>query len=91
LNDELIAEAEIGDEAKNFLESDLGKCVLGMAQQDAEAATAKLKTVDPEDAKAVRSLQNEIWKAETFGAYVAELFTRGENALQAFIQQRGNE
>jgi fumarate hydratase class II len=91
VNDELVAAAELGDEAKRFLESDLGRCILGIAKQEAELANDKYKAVDPEDAKAIRAIQNEVWRAESFEQWLLELFSRGENALQAFIQQRGSE
>ena len=89
--DELIAEAEIGDEAKHFLESDLGKCLIGMAQQDALTAQEQLVEVDPLDSKAIIELQNKAKLAQMFEDYIKELFARGENALQVFIQQKGTE
>lgn len=87
MNDELIAEALIGDEAKRFLESDLGQVILGMAQQEVDAAVEKLKAVDPTDAKVIREIQNEVWRAEQFKGWLTELFHKGEAALQAFKQQ----
>lgn len=86
--DELVAEAEIGDEAKRFLESDLGKTILGMAQQEVDAAFVKFRMVDPGDKETVRAIQNEIWRAESFVQWLKELFDRGEAALHAFRQQR---
>lgn len=86
--DTLIAEAVIGDEAKNFIESDLGKTILGMIEQDIALATAKYREVDPTDSKTVRDIQNEVWRAETFKSYLLQLFQRGEQAIHVFAQQR---
>lgn len=73
------------------MESDLGKCLIGMAQQDAQAAQMELVGVDPTDVKKITALQNKAKLAEMFEDYVKELFERGENALQVFIQQKGTE
>jgi ABC-type Zn2+ transport system substrate-binding protein/surface adhesin len=84
---ELIAQALIGDEAKKFLESDFGKCLIGMANQEADAALQQLADVDPDDAKAVRKLQNRVWLGRQFEAFVQELITEGNNALATWRQQ----
>ena len=56
----LRAEYEIGQAADAFWHSELGKYILGCAEQDTDAAMAKYKDVDPEDAKSIRELQNEV-------------------------------
>jgi len=89
VNEQLIAAAEIGDEARQFLESDLGKCILGMAEQDLAEAQEALERVDRMDADSIRILQERCRFARTFKDRIIELFGRGEDALQAFIQQRG--
>jgi hypothetical protein len=77
----LEAEALIGDEAKRFLESELGKCVLGIAQQEMSAAVIDFSNADPTDEKVVRHLQNKIQVATWFRQWIIELFNRGEEAL----------
>jgi cytoplasmic iron level regulating protein YaaA (DUF328/UPF0246 family) len=86
--DELVAEAEIGDEAKRFLESDLGKTILGIAKLEAEQAVMRLRNVDPDDAKSIRQIQNEIWRAESFEEWLTQLFHNGEQAIELYRQQR---
>ena len=91
-NDELIAEAELGNQAAIFLESELGRCLVGMAQQEADRALMDLRVVDPENVKAVRDLQSKIWRAESFGSWLTELVSRGNAAMTIFKdQQRGEE
>ena len=88
MNEELIAEAEIGEEARAFLQSELGRCLVGMAQQDAEEAREALATVDPTDIPNIRRLQNQALLGRRFEQYLAELVQRGNNALAIFKQQR---
>jgi hypothetical protein len=88
VNDELVAAAELGDEAKRFLESDLGRCILGMAEQEVHLAQEALAEVDPTDIEAIRKLQNHAKLYRQFNDWLKELLDKGEAALQAFIQQR---
>lgn len=89
MNDQLIAEALIGDEAGRFLESDLGRTVLGFLDQEKEIAKEGLASVDPEDAKKIRELQYQIWRAEQFRQWLCELRDNGNAALEAYQQQKG--
>lgn len=80
-DNELVAEAEIGDKAREFVESELGKTLLGMAQQDILRAQEALETVDPSDTEKVRTLQNQAKVARNFEDWLTELISKGENAL----------
>jgi len=88
MDDELIAAAELGDEAKRFLESDLGKCLLGMAQQEVALAQEKLERVSPTDVEAIRALQNQAQLGRQFEAWLLELLDKGNNALEVFKHSR---
>ena len=85
--DVLIAEAEVGEEAKRFMDSDLGKAVMGIAAQNVELARIALGEVDPEDKKLIQTLQNEIKQGTRFRQYVIDLFQSGEQALAVYKQQ----
>lgn len=85
---ELIAEAEIGDEARRFVESDLGKTLLGMADQEIKAAQADLETVDPSDTEKIRALQNKAAVARHFEEWLVELIDRGSNALEVWKNEQ---
>jgi hypothetical protein len=87
---ELIAQAEIGEEARKFVESDLGKCVLGMAEQEALAAMEDLVSTDPGDWKKISRIQMQIQFARNFEKWLAELIDEGDNAISVFKQQRGD-
>lgn len=88
MDDELIAEAEIGDEARKFVESDLGKTLLGMAQQEVVMAQEALETVDPSDTKKITHLQNQAQNGRNFEKWLTELVSKGEQALILWKQER---
>jgi len=86
--DELIAHAELGEEAKNFLQGNLGKYLMGCADQELEQARIDFEGVDPNDPQAIREIQNRAWRAKKFGEWLVELVSNGENAKQVFLQQQ---
>ena len=90
MNDELIAAAEIGDEALRFVESDLGKTMLGMADQDILLAQQKLLDVDPDDSRRVREIQNDARVALMFKSWLVELIDKGNAALEVFKHEQEN-
>ena len=85
------AEAIIGDEAKRFKESDLGRTVLGMAEQEKQAAYEELALVNPSEPEAVRQLQNVVWRVDSFKGWLNELITKGENAIVLLKAEAENE
>lgn len=88
MNEELEAEALLGDEAKRFLEGDLGKVLKGIAEQEVKKAILEFEEADLTDEKKVRDLQNRIWRASRFTGWLEELVERGEEALRALQQQK---
>lgn len=88
MNEELIAAAELGDEAKRFKESDLGKCMLGMAQQETGFAQIALETISPTDTEGIRALQNQAKLGRMFEEWLDELIDKGESALEVFKDER---
>lgn len=82
--DELIATAELGEEARNFLESDLGKCLLGIAKQQVLAAQEDLEIVDPTETEQIRKLQNKAQLGRQFEQWLRELLHDGESAMQIY-------
>jgi hypothetical protein len=78
----LYATAILGKDAEQFIHSDLGRAMIGFAEQDVAEATEKLKKMIPWPARRVLKVQSEIAVAESFTAYLSELYTRGQQALQ---------
>lgn len=87
MSDELIAAAELGEEARNFLASDLGKCLLGMAQQDVMDAQEQLEVIDPTKVEEIRQLQSQAKRGRNFEQWLLELLDKGESAIEVFRQQ----
>ena len=87
MNEELIATAELGDDTKRFLESDLGRCLIGMAEQEIAAAQEALLTVAPMDTEGITKLQNQAKVALYFKQWLAELVDKGNAAIEVFKQQ----
>lgn len=85
--DELVAEAEIGEEARLFKQSDLGKTLLGMAEQDLLLAQEALELVDPTNVEDIRKLQNKAQLARNFQSWLDELIDRGTGAMVSWKQQ----
>ena len=81
------AVALIGDEAERFLKTDLGRTMLGLAQQEAELAYDALKSVSASDTEKIRELQAKIWRAETFETWLRELISDAEQSLRILQHQ----
>lgn len=88
MEDELIAVAEIGEEARNFLKSDLCRTMLGLADQQITLAQEALEGADCTDSEAIRKLQNEARLGRQFSAWLNDLVQDGDNAMQIFQQQK---
>lgn len=88
---ELIAEAEIGNEAKRFRESELGKTILGMALQETRAAEEELGEIDPLDTKKLMALQNQARLGRRFDGWLMELINKGEEALTMWKERHGDQ
>lgn len=87
----LFAEAMLGEEAINFLNSDLGKVLRGYAlQQMAECKNELLRTPWWRFLK-IQRLQFEARVAEQFLRFIAEALTNGESAYQQLKEMRTKE
>lgn len=82
--DELIAEAELGEQAKAFLEGELGQVLLGFARQEVEEARFALEDVDASDSREIMKLQMQAKFGRCFEQWLKELVIRGEEAKGAF-------
>lgn len=75
-----------GLDVKVFMESPIGRYLAMRANSNIETALDAMRSVDPEDPKAIRILQNEIKCAENFLQWMGEAVTEGENAERAFVE-----
>jgi len=73
----------IGDDADSFFKSDLGQYVVAKAQQVCDDALTELRTVDPENTKKIRELQNQIYIAEGALSWLQEILITGRQTLES--------
>jgi hypothetical protein len=76
----LFAEAALGRDAEDFLKSDIGRYILGRAEQEIQEAQDKLALVSPWRRNRIRQLQNDIWRAKSVRGWLAELVGAGKQA-----------
>jgi hypothetical protein len=82
----LLAEGVLGKDAEEWLNTELGKTVLGLAELEAQEALQELKTVKPWRWLRIRELQNTVWRAESFQSYLSQLIIRGRQAILSMEQ-----
>lgn len=86
-DDDLIDAAELGEEAKKFIASDLGQTLLARAQQETLAALEELSNCDPSDSRTVKSLQDKAALGRKFPEWLNEIVGIGNEALTVWRQQ----
>lgn len=79
----LAVEFDMGEQAEEFVNSDLGRYMLGCAKQDLAEAHVKLSKTLPFRWRRVQALQNDIRVAENFMLYLRDLIIRGRAAGKA--------
>ena len=77
----LLAQGSLGADAEEFMKSELGRTLIGLAKVETRVAMDALKRADPEDAKEIRKFQNNIWLAERFEGWLVQLIMTGRQAL----------
>ena len=85
--EEIAAHVELSDQAKAFVESELGQCVLGMAKQEIDGLKNDLAETDPHNVSKVMQLQERIRACGLFNQWLVELIFKGDQALAAFQQE----
>lgn len=82
----LMSEVILGQDGEEFLRSELGKTMLGMARQDYAEAVLKLAEVPWWRKGQIRSLQRQADHAKRFLDYLRELILRGRSAQAALAE-----
>jgi len=76
---------------EDFLSGPIGSLLVSKAREQSRSAIDQLKTVDPEDAKAVRALQNKVMVADSIAGWLGDVVHEGQVALEALKEdQDGN-
>lgn len=82
----LLRQVGLGFDIEAFLSGPVGRYLTERAESEINEAVAELCNADPEDPKAIRTIQNRIHRAESFQQWLAEGVQAGmqaEDQLQA--------
>ena len=83
-----MAEAILGRDAQEFVNTDLGQYLVGRANQEKKDALEQLGRVSPWRRNRIRDLQARVWRAESFLIWIDELITSGNQAEQELEADR---
>lgn len=74
----------LGEEAKQFLNSPLGKYIQEKAYVLVDGAKEELAVVDPTDARKIAELQNVIARFDKFSEWLNGVILEGDNAYEIY-------
>lgn len=83
---QLLADEAIGVEVERFLGSAAGRRLVELCEKDRAAALERLATVDAEDARAIRTIQNEIAAIDRFQQGLGDMLTAARGAIMRLDQ-----
>lgn len=90
----LLAEAQVGQEAIDFLNSRIGQYLHGCAKQQIAECTAALADVSPDTwfgRRKIKRLQNELAQARMFSRWLAEAIQAGQLAEKELLGEQQGE
>lgn len=87
----LYAEATIGKDAEELVHSELGRAMVGIAQQDYTEAVLGLATVSWWRKGKIRDLQQKAANAKSFLTYLQELILRGRQAQKTLTEGESSD
>lgn len=91
MSEVLWAEAVLGRESEDFFKSDLGRYLLGRAEQEEQEASEKLASVASWRRRRIQQLQNEIWRARSVRQWLSELIQAGRQAEAQLDEDRSED
>jgi hypothetical protein len=83
--------ATFGRQVEMFLETDIGKYLVGCASRESDEAVALLKSCDPMDPSAVVAAQMRAKVADNFVAWLGDAIAAGESAKIALEQEQAEQ
>lgn len=85
-----LRRAALGDEAHEFLNTQVGQYIVACAEVEIAEAVEKLKKCEPEATIEIRRLQNKILVAESIVGWLMDAISAGLQSLQ-ILEDRGDE
>jgi hypothetical protein len=76
----LVAEVDLGMQARDFLHSDLGRHLVGCLHQEVLLSQEELNKVWPWRRRRIQDLQNRIWRAQFMLSWLRDLILSGKAA-----------
>lgn len=76
----LVAEVDLGMQARDFLRSDLGRHLVGCLQQEVDDAQAQLNTTASWRRRRIQDLQNRVWRSQFMMSWLRDLILSGKSA-----------
>ena len=78
----LMESAAIGEAAKLFLQSDLGRSITARAVEEVDEALVELVDADPADAALIASIQSRIKVPSKAISWLTDAIAEGDNAME---------
>lgn len=78
----LVAEAILGKDAEEFLNTDVGRYILARAEEEEREALEALAKVWPWRRRRIEQLQTQLWRARSIKDWLTEMITTGRQALE---------
>jgi hypothetical protein len=78
--DPRFTDVQLGIDIEAFLNGTVGKYLASRVNEEVDAALCLLATVDPDDAKKIRELQNQHWRASSFKDWLVEAMAAAKYA-----------
>lgn len=75
----------LGDDAEQFFHTDLGRYILGAAEQDIHAEIETLIVTDPEDKQTIRKAQTRIERVRLAIQWLNEVIARGRQEQERIL------
>lgn len=82
----LVAEVDLGFQAREFVKSDVGRYIVGCAMQEIAEAQEKLENTAPWRRRRIQELQNQAWRARTLLAWISSLIGNAKAAENALAE-----
>jgi hypothetical protein len=86
--DLLMAEAVLGRDAEEFLNTELGRYITGRCEQEIAEAQEELSRVASWRRRKIQELQNRVWRAKSMQGWLAELIANGK-AAETTLEEQG--
>jgi len=83
----LMADADLGKDTEEFLNSQLGQVMLGLAHHEFVTALLALERTPWWRRRKIQELQNHAWRARTMMSWLRGLVVQGRASLQMMEEQ----